>query len=613
MKQAPLKNGTITENNPLLGFPPMDFRKIVAGRGRKSDHLKANNLTMKYRITLYLILVFGMVTLPFFSHAQTIPVGTPALEDYYRRAQLLRQIDSTISFTVRPIFPAASLKLGNVFDPAHNLDSERIIKFTGKQAYSNNKIVLQLLPVTFQQQYNSHHPTGFNDGAMIPARGYQNMFSAGFYAKVGPLSLQIRPEYVYAANRDFQGFYKEQTDQVWYEYSELYNFIDLPEKFGDKSYNKLSWGQSSLRLTFDPISIGISNENLWWGPGMRNSLLMSNTAAGFKHITLNTVRPVKTQIGSFEAQIIAGRLENSGFFPSDTNRTYLGYKLYQAKRDDWRYLNGIVFSYHPKWVPGLFLGFTKSLSYYGKDVGSGLRDILPILYPMVKKNNQGEELTTIAKDQRASVFIRWLLVKENAELYWEYGKEDHAYNSRDLMLQLEYTRAYIFGLRKLFPLKTKPGQYIQLNLELTQLEQTNTNPEHLWRYWYSNREITQGYTNEGQLLGAGIGPGSNLQSISISWVKSLKKIGLQMERYVHNNDFHNIAVKDIRGNWVDLSIAAIGEWDYKNFLFSARIEGIKSLNYQDLYQPSYDDTDVFWIPGKDIFNFQGQIGMSYRF
>lgn len=568
---------------------------------------------MKLFHNLNFLLIILIVSSPIRTMAQSLSVGTPVLEDAYRRAQLLGKIDSTISFTVRPIFPVVALNTKNVFDPFQTLDTERTSEFNGHKQYWNNRISIQLLPVTLVQQYNSHHPAGINDGAMIPARGYQNMLSAGFFAKAGPVSIQFRPEYVYAKNRDFQGFYKEQTDQVWYEYSELYNFIDLPERFGDKPYHKLSWGQSSFRLTFRSISLGLSNENLWWGPGQRNSLLMSNTATGFKHITLNTVKPVKTKIGSLEGQFIAGRLENSGFFPPDTNRTYLGNKLYFAKRDDWRYINGVVLSYQPKWVPGLFVGVTKSLTFYGKDMGSRLRDIFPVLYPMDKKNQYGEEEPLIAKDQRASLFARWLLVKENAEIYWEYGREDHAYNSRDLMLQLEYTRAYIIGLRKLMPLRKFKDQFIQLNIELTQLEQTNTNPEHLWHYWYSNRDIRQGYTHKGQLIGAGIGPGSNLQSMSVSWVKALKTIGLQFERFVHNNDFHNIATKDLRGNWVDLSLAAFGEWNYKNFLFTSKLECIKSLNYQDLYQPAYENPDLFWIPGKDIYNFQGQIGLSYRF
>jgi hypothetical protein len=536
---------------------------------------------------------------------QSLPVGTPLLEDYSHRAQLMGKIDPDISFTVRPVFPSA-IGVDNDFQYNRSLFSDSLKSL-------HQPVSVKLLPITWLQQYNSLHPAGFNDGAMIPARGYQTMISLGFFAKWGPLSLQFKPEYVYAQNRDFQQFYKEQGEWEWYQYSLLYNTIDLPERFGDKPYSRFFLGQSSLRLTFGPVSIGVSNENLWWGPGKRNSLLMTNSAPGFKHITLNTVRPIKTRIGSFEGQMIIGRLENSGIYPPDTARTVMGNRLYIPKRDDWRYLNGIVLSYHPKWVPGLFLGLTKSLSYYGKDVGSRLRDILPVLYSMDKKESHNEEEFKILKDQRASVFIRWLMPKENAEIYWEFGREDHAYDSRDLMLQLEYTRAYILGLRKLFPLTGKPDQYIQLNVELTQLEQTNTNPEHLWRYWYANSNITQGYTNEGQLLGAGIGPGSNLQSISVSWNKVLKSVGLQVERYVHNNDYHNIATKDIRGNWVDLCVAALGEWNYKNFLFSAKFECIKSFNYEDLYIPRYENPNLFWIPGKDLYNFHIQFGTTYRF
>src|SRR3546814_10728567 len=36
-------------------------------------------------------------------HAQTIPVGLPVLEDYYRRQQLLGHVDSAISFSIRPL------------------------------------------------------------------------------------------------------------------------------------------------------------------------------------------------------------------------------------------------------------------------------------------------------------------------------------------------------------------------------------------------------------------------------------------------------------------------------------------------------------------------------
>jgi hypothetical protein len=251
------------------------------------------------------LLFAGQVT------GQSIPVGTPILEDYYRRSQLLGKLDSTVSFTVRPLYTGVT----------NNPVCESREK----------KNVFKILPLTQQQQYNTHHPYSLNDGPMIPARGYQGLVSGGIYARLGWLRIQLQPEFVYAENRNFQGFYREQSDYVWAGYYSVMNYIDLPEKFGNGPYHKIFPGQSSVRLTAGVLSVGISSENLWWGPGIRNSFIMSNTATGFLHLTLNTVRPIGTFLGSFEGQLICGRLEDSGYFPQDTSRTYNGIRLYTPK------------------------------------------------------------------------------------------------------------------------------------------------------------------------------------------------------------------------------------------------------------------------------------------
>ena len=561
----------------------------------------------------YIILLVSIVMIPIQSYAQSLPVGTQVFEDALRRAQLLGQIDSSISFTSRPLFPVASLKLNNTFDIDGSLETERWDKPDGIFRFASGKGRIQILPFTWQQQFNTHHPYSLNDGAMISARGYQTMISGGFYAQYGPLSVQLRPEYVFAENKNFQGFYKEQPDAVWKEYYVLHNHIDLPERFGENTYKKLFWGQSSLRLTVGPLSLGISNENLWWGPGVRNSLIMSNSAPGFHHITLNTVKPIRTWIGSFEGQIICGRLEDSGFTPPDTNRTYNGVKLYVPKRTDWRYINGMVVSYHPKWVPGLFLGITRTFITYYKDMGRTFKDFLPIITPMTKEANYGENESPFPNDQRASAFLRWLWVRSNAEIYTEYMREDHALDFRQIITFIEHTHAFILGFRKLIPLKAYKSQYLQINLELTKIEQTTTNPEAPSKYLYVHYAgIPQGYTNRGQMLGAGIGPGSNMQSFSVSWVKGLKTFGLEFERLVQNNDFHNAVIKDPRAIWVDLGASLLGDWNYKNLLFSAKLEIIKSLNYEHYYIPISDDASALWKP-RNIINIQAQIGVSYRF
>ena len=61
-------------------------------------------------------------------------------------------------------------------------------------------------------------------------------------------------------------------------------------------------------MDFGPISIGVSNQNLWLGPGQFSSLLMSNNAPGFNHFNIQTNRPLKTPIGSFQLNVIGGTL-----------------------------------------------------------------------------------------------------------------------------------------------------------------------------------------------------------------------------------------------------------------------------------------------------------------
>jgi hypothetical protein len=409
---------------------------------------------------------------------------------------------------------------------------------------------------------------------MIPAKGYQSYLSAGFFAKFGPLSIQIKPEYVFAGNGKFK------------EYSSHYGAADLPVRFGDGPYSRLSWGQSSVRLNFDPVSIGISNENLWWGPGVQNSILMSNTAAGFKHLTLNTTRPIKTPIGSIEAQIIAARLEGSGYT--------------DGLPDDWRYLSGMVFSYQPRWVPGLFLGTTRSFQTYHEDMDNSFGDYLPLFQAFQKKNTNEDAKR---RDQLTSVFARWLLTKANAEVYFEYGINDHSYNTRDFLMSPEHSRAYTIGMNKLIPYKGRKDEYIQVGIELTHMEQSLDRIIRDAGEWYMHHQVLHGYTNRGEVLGAGIGPGGNFQSLNVSWVKGLKRIGLQLEHYEHNADLANVYGY---GPWIDFSASAVSDWTYKKFLFSSKLQGIQSVNYQ--WRDGLNGR-----PKQNIFNINAEIGIMYRF
>lgn len=567
--------------------------------------MKKINLLHRYVIVVIVLFTSGPLI------AQTVPVNMPVLSDYYRRAQLMGKVNPDISFCAQPFFPKRALKVENSFDPDSTLRQNAFSRFTGFTPLGKRGYI-QLMPVFWQQQFNTHHPEGINDGTLIPARGYQTLFTGGIYVKYGPLSIQLMPEIDYANNKPFAGFPVSYADVRWAQYyAGVLNFIDHPERFGNGPYNKINWGQSSIRLTFGAFSLGLSNENLWWGPGLRNDLIMTDNAPGFKHLTFNSVRPVKTFLGSFEWQLIAGRLEPSGFPPPGTDRTYKGKKLYVPKPDEWRYLSGLLVIYHPKWVPGLFLGFARTVQQYHKNVGVNLIDWFPVFAPLGLKAAGGDAKLALKQQQLYSVFGRWLWKKAHGEIYFEYGRNGYFWDKRDLKVEMAYTGAFVIGFRKLIPLKFHKDQYIQAMMEFTQLAENSTTRNRGGTSWYQSSIVRAGYTNEGQIMGAGIGPGSNMQTLEVDWVKSLKTVGLRIERYAHNNDFFNTYIMDVRRNWVDMSVSLLGTWPYKNLLFSGQLEWVRSLNYEWQFTPPPPPTH--WAPGLDVTNFHLSLAVIYRF
>lgn len=166
-------------------------------------------------------------------HSQSLSVNLNDLNEYYRKQQLLGNIDSTISFLIKPLFSNA-LSVNDIYDPENNLDSIRETTFNGQLNFFNTHGRFQLLPITLLNQFNSRHPEGYNDGSMIPARGTQLRASAGFYFKLGPLNIKFKPEFVYAQNKAFVEFPAGYATRYGYTFPKnpYRNHIDLPEKFG---------------------------------------------------------------------------------------------------------------------------------------------------------------------------------------------------------------------------------------------------------------------------------------------------------------------------------------------------------------------------------------------
>ena len=566
---------------------------------------------MKYKIFLFLFFIF------FNSSSQTINLNESYLTDYLRTSQLLNEFKSDVSFTIRPF---------DIGTRGLNIDSE--IFDTEKYAPTvleflkgNGKI--KILPIDYNIEFNSHHPYNRNNGSMIPNRGYQHVISAGIYAEIGPFSVQLKPEHLYSQNKDFEGFGEGPNGHysaIWAIRYNLWNSLDIPERFGEKSISKALIGQSSIRLNFKGLSIGISNENIWWGPSIRNSIMMSNHATGFKHITFNTTKPLKTKIGNFEWQVVSGRLESSGFNPPNTEMEHAGTKLfvpkiaqYQSHIPDWRYLQGYNITYSPKWVPGLSMGFTRWVQMYSRLVRGkywwidGGTSWFPAFSNLFRKNdaNFDYELQT---NQAAGVFLRWLWKKSKAEIYVDYHHNDSKQNIRDLLLDSDHSRAVTIGLQKIFNVNS---DNLLFSWEWTQMEQTASRLLRNAGSWYRHGYVFDGYTNKGEVLGAAIGPGSNSHYFALNRIRNKEKIGIALEIVDQDNDFYHEAFAsagDYRRYWKDFNLHLNFSKKYKNLWIMSNLMYSRSLNYQwDLK----DYATEYYHPGNDVNNFHLALKLAY--
>jgi hypothetical protein len=379
-----------------------------------------------------------------------------------------------------------------------------------------------LLDPRLEAYANSRFPTGRNDGPVWQGRGLTTSVTAGVHVRWRRVSLTARPRVLYTQNRSFDVAPVVVANVSEYAYP--WHIIDLPQRFGPDAFWTLDPGDSEVRVDAGSLSLGLSTATQWWGPGLRNAIIMSNNAPGFPHAFLGTQRPLGTGIGAFEARWLWGRLRQSEWF-----------EPFVPNEED-RFITGIVASYSPSFLDGLTIGITRVFTVLVPDEGVPFGDYFAVFAGLRKRtmitpsNPTGDD----TYDQLASLFGRWVLAGSGFEVYWEWARNDHSWELRDFLLEPEHSQAYTIGLHKGIELSDR--RLLALRVELTHLEADPTFQVRPKGTYYVHAPVTQGYTHKGQILGAGIGPGGNSQYIGIDRYSPSGRIGLYVERQVHDND-----------------------------------------------------------------------------
>ncbi|CAN5793832.1 hypothetical protein BH23GEM5_BH23GEM5_30230 [soil metagenome] len=425
-------------------------------------------------------------------------------------------------------------------------------------------------------------PFSLNNGAMWEGRGASAQFMTGLRAEYGPVSLILAPQLVYAQNRRFATLAPALREPLngriafsspWVTDTAL---IDLPIRFGDEALVRLDPGQSSLTVTLPVVATGVATENQWWGPGIRNAIVMSNNAPGIPHFFVRTASPLRTPIGAIEAKWMVGALRESLFF--DTIAT-----------NDLRSLSGAVVTLQPRWERDLTLGLARVVYAPANGLGDVLGASGNVFGRWERRAAVNDTSWTPRTEQILSLFGRWIFPADGFEAYAEWARHELPVSFADLLRAPNHTQGYTVGLQWARPLQK--GAF-RIQAELTNLEQSATFKQRAVDTYYTSRVIPQGYTHQGQVIGAAIGPGSSSQWLAGDYLASRGDVGLFLGRIRWETDALYASrspaeFRDFRSFHAhDVSVLAGVRGGYNLGGFRADAEFVLEKRYNYLFQNS---------------------------
>ncbi len=475
---------------------------------------------------LFLLWVIPAILPATLSAQGSLPQGD-AYEHYYRILQISGVTDDHASFTIRLFQPAPVLQEPHPWQSLFETDNHNL-------ANPDWPFHLYAFEPVWFQSYNTARPRGGQDGAIWQGKGYNTALSAGFYAKTGRFHLTFRPQVGIAQNLFFDlgpydppnistRYYSGRAGE--YAYRGFRGLIDQPVRFGPDSYSWFSLGESALEFRLHRFSAALSNQRIWSGPGVHNSLQFGYNAPGFLHLRLGTYRPWETAIGNVEVAYIFGGVRKSDFYDENVRDTHS--------------VNSLMLSYSPRFAPGLSVGAIRTFFHrFPADFAEYWDQSSKIFEAAVRVGLQSEENPSgyDPDNQIASVFARWVFPEPGFELYAEYGRNDHNVDLRDFRAQPNHHRAYILGMLKSMDLPK--NRLLAVGFEMMQSETPRAS---LLRGganlggWYAHAQQVVGFTNRGQIMGTAYGPGANVQMINADLYDQQGRLGFTLARIVYHN------------------------------------------------------------------------------
>lgn len=375
--------------------------------------------------------------------------------------------------------------------------------------------------------FNTAAPYGQNDGALWQGKGYNTSLTAGVRLEGYGLEMTLKPQLSFSQNMEFAyikpnyaAVDKDGNPTKYIDKASVYGYygvasIDAPQRFGDKPFFTFDWGDTEIRYSWHTFTVGFGTQSIWLGPAQLNPIIHSNNAASYPKFDIGMRRQrivipkVNWYLGDLELRCWWGKLSESKWFDNDSS-------------NDDNLISGIAVAWSLPWIfKGLTIGFNRTLLAKWNDI-----DAYSLFRIYVPNMHGGSDKS----DQRFSLTFDYQLPIAGLEIYLEWARNDFSPNMDYIMRYPFHTQGWTFGAQKAFDFKKNYG--LKILLELTFLE-CSADYDRLINWYstfYAHHIITQGYTNKGQWLGAGIGTGGNSQYLGFEFYHPKGKATLFFQR-----------------------------------------------------------------------------------
>ena len=375
---------------------------------------------------------------------------------------------------------------------------------------------LDVLAPSIRAVYHSAYPRERNNGALVEMVGLSTAVDFGVAARWKWLEVVLAPRLTYTANEEFEF----PAGPVSRPFASPYHVsIDYPTRFGPESFNDFSAGASRIQAEVGPVRAGLSTANMWVGPAHRYPVIMSNTAPGFTHAYISTARPIDLRFFDLEVNMHWGEVEQSDWFiPRSPTKRHL--------------VTGFELAVAPHFLPGLQVGFTRAYhdSLTVSDIGWDVGELFGRLLENPLLSTGGLQ----AGNALGGLYGRFVLPESGFEVFAEWTREDYTQDLDIALREPDWTQAYTLGFVKLYRSDDALARFYGEMIHLGESAQLRAGKGYF--SYYTHSTVRQGHTNEGQILGAWVGPGSDAQIVGYDRYTPATRTHAYIERVRYDDD-----------------------------------------------------------------------------